>query len=108
MSKTTNEAQFPIEVSCMGELVEAASGLDTSSLQYLVAAAEALKVSRGCLTPVEDFVENVLMAYAHHGPRLTPDVVERDLVSFKEEHEALRYVVRRYVHLVDDEAKPAA
>lgn len=108
MTNRSNEAQFPIQESCIGELVEAASGLDTSSLRYLVAAAEALRVSRGNLTPAEDFVENVLMAYAHHGPRLAPEVVERDLVSFKEEHEALRYVVRRYVHLVDDESRPAA
>jgi hypothetical protein len=77
--------------------------------KYATTARKVAERGRGCLTPAEDFITQVLVAYDvwdEQGEGLPPWVIEQHLETFKEDQEDMLEAARSLLQRYPDEKKP--
>jgi hypothetical protein len=84
------------EKAAHAELVQRVANLEYRLIVILVTAAvDAIERSRGCITPAETFLEDVLADYAWD--RLSPDRVQEHLETYRSDLESMTEDVSDFV-----------
>lgn len=76
-------------------------------LDRVATAVQIVEVERGCLTPVEEFIQELLWLYEYTGGAITPDDVAGKLEEFRSHFADHMYAVSHY-NRVFGAAPPAA
>ena len=86
------------EKAAHAELMQRVASLNSFDVVLVTAAVDAIERCRGCITPAETFVEDVLMEYAWG--RCSPDRIQEALDTYRSDLESMTEgvtdLVRRY------------
>lgn len=89
-------------IGTLGELIEAGKDLDKYDLKAAAVFCQILSQNRGCITPSEDLIEDLVMDWWRRGGILDVDDVEQRLETFRENHNDMVGMAQRVARLLPE------